>query len=430
MYSNMKQVNQFFESRKRFGIQLGLERIEQMLFRLGNPEKDIPSIHVAGTNGKGSTIHYLKTALIQSGYNVGVFTSPSMTDLRGHIFLNNKSISTEMFIKIINSILPNIENMDRDGLHVTEFEILSVIAFIYFNKTVDIALIEAGMGGRGDTTNCINPILTIITNVGLDHTSFLGPTIANIAYQKAGIIKDNIPVIIGHMQLSAIHEILKEVKKTNSELYQIDKEFTYEYMESKKSGEDYVWSDGSEVLSVSLKMNGKHQIENSSLALQALILLIKKGYHIDLNNVLKCFSETQLIGRFEQVAKDPTIIIDGAHNLDGMKSFTKLVEEKYQHSNKILVFGSFKDKAIEEMIELAIPKFDQTLLTSFKHSRAADYNYLNELAQDLPVSVIDDWELYLTKITKNTIKTNNIYFVAGSLNFITQVRQKLFDHSG
>src|SRR5699024_7769817 len=202
MFYHLEEVNRFFENRRYLGIKPGLSRMNQLLTYLDNPQKRIKAVHVAGTNGKGSTIHFLKNALIKNGHEVGLFISPSMLDVTGYIFKNNKRIAEETLISILNEMFPIIQQMDESDMHPTEYEIITAIAFFLFVRHVDIALIETGMGGREDTTNCVNPLLSVITNVSLDHTTFLGNTLEKIAYHKAGIIKNNIPVILGEIQPS------------------------------------------------------------------------------------------------------------------------------------------------------------------------------------------------------------------------------------
>src|SRR5699024_5704352 len=191
MFINFQDIEEFMNSRRKFGIKPGLKRMNYLLDRLHHPERYFKSIHVAGTNGKGSTIQFMKKALMANGHRVGVFTSPSLSGLTGHIWCNGQKIETREWVSLMNDIYPIITELDKKGIHLTSFEIITAIVFVYFSKHVHIALIETGMGGRFDTTNCLDPIVTIITNVTRDHTRFLGKSLADIAYHKAGIIKQN-----------------------------------------------------------------------------------------------------------------------------------------------------------------------------------------------------------------------------------------------
>jgi len=425
MFENMKQVETFFYNRRAFGIQPGLDRIDELLNYLDNPQKKIKTIHIAGTNGKGSTINYLKNALMTNHYKVGVFTSPSMTDITGHLFINDVSIKEEQFISIINDIYSNIIEMDEKGRHLTEFEIITVIAFVYFYRYTDIALIETGMGGREDATNCVLPLISIITNVDLDHKAYLGNTLEQIASHKAGVIKSNSSVVIGKMQSNTFNIILKEVKLKKASIYKLGIDFSYSDVVSKSTGERFIWHSQGVDLPVKIKMQGKNQINNSSLALKALELLKEQGFIIDENKTLKAFEYTQIPGRFEIIHKNPMIILDGAHNPAGIKSFLETISTRFGRVNKQLVFGVFKDKDVDRMVQQCIPYFDSVMLTTFKHQRAANLDELSKYSIYQNVHIEDDWEEHLLNILCQSNNNKGMYFYTGSLNFISQVREKI-----
>jgi|SRR5690625_224659 len=425
MFENMGQVDAFFYNRKKFGIKPGLDRIKQLLNKLDNPQDKIKAIHIAGTNGKGSTLNFMKNALIANEYKVGVFTSPSMTGLTGHLFINDQMIEEDHFINILNTILPSIQQMDEQGFHVTEFEIITVVGFIYFSRFVDIALIEVGMGGREDATNCVNPLISIITSVSLDHTTYLGNDIEQIATHKAGIIKDNIPVVIGKMQSSVETIILQEVRSKNAPLYKLDDEFAYSKIEVKQEGESFIWHDDETVLPITLKMSGIHQVENCSIALQALNILEEYGYSIEWDTVQTALGLASIPGRFELIYNDPTIILDGAHNPAGIETLLNTISSHYKYAEKHLLFGVFKDKDLDQMIRQCIPYFKSITLTSFEHERAAGMDELSKYSTRENIQVVNDWEEQLSDILYHTTDPNTVYFITGSLNFISQVREKM-----
>src|SRR5699024_4919592 len=356
----------------------GLSRMNQLLTYLDNPQKKIKAIHIAGTNGKGSTIHFLKNALIKNGYDVGLFVSPSMSDVTGHIFINNKKIAEGKFISLLNEMLPIIQQMDESKMHPTEFEIITTIAFVYFKRHVDIALIETGMGGREDTTNCVNPLLSVITNVSLDHTAYLGNTLEKIAYHKAGIIKDNIPVILGEVQPSVLNIFKKEANLKDAPIYRLMEEFSYSNIEKSEDEQFFTWSDDNCAMEVSLIMNGSHQVQNSSIAIKVLILLKELGLDMQWSKNRAAIHCTQVERRFELINNHPAIILDGAHNPAGIESFLRTVSATYQNTKKHLIFGVFKGKDLDYMIRKCIPHFDSITLTTFEHPRAADYGMLTK----------------------------------------------------
>lgn len=423
MFKNMKQIESFFKERQILGIKPGLNRIEQLLNRLDNPQEKLKAIHIAGTNGKGSTINFLKNALIANGYQVGVFTSPSMSGVIGHLFINDQPIDKDLFISIFNDIFPDIQKLDKNGHYTTEFEIMTAIAFVYFSTYVDIALIETGMGGREDATNCVHPLISIITNVSWDHTAFLGNTIEKITYHKAGIIKANIPVIIGKMQSSVLHIISQEAQLKKAPIYKLEYGFTYSEIEATQKGQRFIWHNKETSYPVTLLMNGRHQVENSSLAIKALAILKDKGFLIEWNKTLKALGRTQIPGRFETVHRKPTIILDGAHNPAGIESFLQTLLLHYNQVEKHLIFGVFKDKELDHMIQQCIPHFQSVTLTSFNHQRAAGIDELSKYNTLPNVNITVDWEEHLLNVFHNTDHKDISYFITGSLNFISQVRE-------
>src|SRR5699024_8638115 len=215
----------FFNHRRNIGIKPGLERIKELLDRLGNPERELNVIHIAGTNGKGSTIHFLNAALRENDYQTGIFTSPSFTGLTGHILLNGEPIEVGEFIKILNVIYPAVIEMDHSDRAPTEFEILTALAFVFFSKNGEIILIETGMVRRFDTINVVQPLISNITNIAMDHTEYLGETLREIAFHKAGIIKNHAPVIIGSMEDDALQVIKNEALKNEVDYYILGENF-------------------------------------------------------------------------------------------------------------------------------------------------------------------------------------------------------------
>ncbi|HLR52835.1 MAG TPA: folylpolyglutamate synthase/dihydrofolate synthase family protein [Candidatus Avamphibacillus sp.] len=421
MFYHLEEVNRFFENRRSLGVKPGLSRMNQLLTYLDNPQKKIKAVHVAGTNGKGSTIHFLKNALIKNGHEVGLFISPSMSDVTGYIFKNNKRITEERLISILNEMFPIIQRMDESDMPPTEFEIITAIAFFYFVRHVDIALIETGMGGREDTTNCVNPLLSVITNVSLDHTTFLGSTLEKIAYHKAGIIKNNIPVILGEIQPSVLNIFEKEAELKGAPIYRLMNEYSYSNIKKTEEVQFFTWKDRNYSMEVSLLMNGNHQVQNSSIAIKVLTLLKEQGIEIQWKKALEAIHYTKVEGRFELMNNQPAIILDGAHNPAGIESFLKTISTTHQNK-KHLIFGVFKDKDLDYMIRKCIPYFDSITLTSFEHSRAADYEILTKYMEIDKVNLETDWKGFLTSILRDSNKNKITYFITGSLHFIANVR--------
>jgi dihydrofolate synthase/folylpolyglutamate synthase len=416
MFENLQQAEDFLSSRKSLGIKPGLERMYILLQKVGHPEKNIPAIHIAGTNGKGSTVQFLKNALLANGYNAGVFTSPSLEGVPGHIYHNGKPVEQAIFVELCNQLYPAIHQLDRAGSSPTAFEIITVLAFMYFSKYVDIALVEAGMGGRYDTTNCFTPILSIITNVSIDHTKFLGSTISEIAYHKAGIIKRNRPVITGEMPKDAFMEIEKEAKPLHSPLYQLGRDFTSRRMESSKGKQRFIWNEKQQI---EISMLGNHQMNNAAVAFKAVMLLKELNYKIDLDRTLDAFTNAQAPGRFETIQRNPQVILDGAHNVKGVESFLNTIQLLYKDRERHLIFAVFKDKQLEEMLRMIIPHFASVTLTTFDHPRAAALEDLKQFSKKENVFLAGDWK----KAIANIEQPHAVYFVTGSLEFISRVRK-------
>ncbi|WP_339228284.1 folylpolyglutamate synthase/dihydrofolate synthase family protein [Oceanobacillus sp. FSL K6-2867] len=420
MFTTFQEIEDFFYSRKSFGIKPGLDRIYRLLALLNHPEKNVSAIHVAGTNGKGSTVQFIKDALQANGYIVGVFTSPSLTGLTGYTMINDSEISEPLFIDLCNDLYPHVMQLDQENNPPTEFEIITALSFLYFSERVDITLIEAGMGGREDTTNCFQPILSIITNVAKDHTAFLGNSISEIAYQKAGIIKAGAPVVVGHLEADAFAVIKAEAKKQYTSLYQLGEDFSY----SRKQAQGMVWSSRERKLQTNLQMYGDYQFQNAAIALMALEKIADAGYQISFTKTADAISRTQLAGRFEIVNKEPLIILDGAHNPAGVDAFVKTVNEQYPEDEKQLLVAVFKDKELDAMLEQLSTSFRSITLTSFQHPRAARAEDLYRLTPASQKHIANNWKQEVNQILK--AKDASIWFISGSLNFISLVREYIF----
>ncbi|MEK3908823.1 bifunctional folylpolyglutamate synthase/dihydrofolate synthase [Oceanobacillus sp. FSL W7-1309] len=423
MFTTFPEIEDFFNSRKAFGIKPGIDRIHRLLALLDHPEKSAPAIHVAGTNGKGSTIQFIKNALQANGYKVGVFTSPSLTGLTGHMKLNDSEITEQLFVDLCNELYPHVIQLDQENDPPTEFEMITALAFLYFSERVDIALIEAGMGGREDTTNCFQPILSIITNVAKDHTAFLGNSISEIAYQKAGIIKTGAPVVVGHLETEAFTVIKAEAEKHYTPVYQLGKDVIYNH----NQGQSMTWYSKERTVHLKLLMYGDYQFQNAALALMALEKLNDAGYQISFSKASPAIEQTRLAGRFEIVNKNPLIILDGAHNPAGVAAFIKTVNEHFAEKDKQLLVAVFKDKELDAMLEQLSTSFTSITLTTFQHPRAAKAVDLYRLAPAKQKRIAADWKQEVNQILQG--KGNGVWFITGSLNFISLVREYIFSRN-
>ncbi|WP_286170790.1 bifunctional folylpolyglutamate synthase/dihydrofolate synthase [Lentibacillus populi] len=423
MFDNFQQATVFFANRKMFGIKPGLDRMHRLLQLLDCPQHKLKAVHVAGTNGKGSTIHYLKAALQANGNRVGVFTSPSPIGLTGHILFDDQPISETAFVHLLNEMYPVIQKLDSMNNHPTEFEIITAMAFVYFADQVDIALIETGMGGREDTTNCFTPIISIITNVTRDHMAFLGNTVKEIAFHKAGIIKQDRPVVIGDMNPEAFAVIEQEAYRNNARIYQFAQDFTTTSMGQVENNQHFMWSCSGKKMTVSLKMRGKHQEINASVAIMALSLLKMHGYPVSWDKAIAAIGRSQLAGRFELISDNPSVIIDGAHNVAGIQSFIRTVLRHYPDRERHLIFAGFKDKELTMMLNLLCDHFASITITTFDHPRAINAESLYRAVSCRNKLLEPDWHHAVKQICNETARRDKVFFITGSLHFILQVRK-------
>ncbi len=314
----------YLESFQKRGMRLGLERTENILFQLGDPQDRFISVHVAGTNGKGSVAAMLSAILTKAGYKTGLYTSPHLVDYTERIRVNEKDVSRAKFAGAVKEVKKAIDKLSHNDL--TEFEVLTAAAFLLMaNEKVDIAIIEVGLGGRLDATNVITPILSVITNIDYDHMDVLGNSISSIAKEKAGIIKSGVPVVVGPTKgLDVIRKIAKEKRSK---------------FISAKTGR-----------SIKSPLEGKHQIINTSIALAAIDELRKNGYDINHRAVVNGLDSVRWPGRLQVVSRKPLIILDGAHNPAGAKALVSYLSS--YHKKFTFIIGMQRNKDIKGYIKV------------------------------------------------------------------------------
>jgi dihydrofolate synthase / folylpolyglutamate synthase len=421
----LKMIKGFQIYKEKFDLQtneeinLGLERIQDFLARIGNPQNDLKTVHFAGTNGKGSTLQFLRTILMEAGYSVGAFTSPHILSVHDQLSTNDGAISEEKMEETIDYVLGLVEDKKQIET-LTDFELLTVLAIVYFSKInrQDIVLFETGMGGLQDSTNIIKPLLSIITNISLEHTAFLGHTISEIAVQKAGIIKNHTPCVIGVENIEAITVIRNYANDCHSSLYVMNEDFS---IRSNGSGFTFQSAQSSYEFPA-IQMKGQHQRENGSLAIMAAELL-KKEYslaiertHIE-NGVKNAFWPS----RFELVSKRPAIILDGAHNDDAVQSLVKTLKEEYPDQKFHFIFGALKDKNTVAMINMLEEIACKITFVDFNFPRAASAKQLEALSTLKNKNYANNLSECLAKEIK-TLKEDELLVITGSLYLISEVK--------
>ena len=430
----MKEIenNQWIANYRTEQPHFGLERMVELLALRGNPHLKLKVIHIGGTNGKGSTIAFLKNMLEKMGLRVGVFSSPYLIHYTDQISINGESIpeaKLEALMADYQSLLEGEVAANLQG--TTEFEIITALGYDYFaSEQVDVAIIEVGMGGLLDSTNVCQPILTGITTIGLDHVALLGDTLEAIAVQKAGIIKQGIPLVTGRIAPEALAVIdhIAEGKDTPRLAYGAN--YQVRHKESVVTGQVFDYTSVVRQGRFQTGLLGLHQIENAGMAIALLDNFCQEdGRELPANTLLaKALEETRWPGRLEVVSREPLMILDGAHNPHAIKALLATLQERFADYRKEILFTCIKTKALEDMLDLlgAMPDTELTL-THFDDSRATDENVLKEAAKSRNLSY-QGWQDFLEqKLTDKKEEKQTVRIVTGSLYFLSQVRAYLME---
>lgn len=435
----------YIKNLTKFGINLGLERIKTLLSRLDNPQDQLKIIHVGGTNGKGSTIAMIQSILEQAGYRAGMFISPHLHDYRERISINRELISPVDVTEGIGKLKPVLESMVADGVeHPTEFEISTALALLYFaRKEPDFVLLEVGLGGEIDSTNVVTPIISVLTSIGMDHMDYLGKTLGEIAGVKAGIIKEGIPVVTSADKPEAIQVIEERVRIKKVKLIKVGQDVKWQKTMGRKTPVnaneyrnifDYYGLMGN-LSELELFLAGEHQLVNACTALAVCeVLQVNYSVSIPENAIREGLKKVRWPGRQELISESPRILLDGAHNVDGMNSLAKsLIDYRstlYRRERLILCLGMLRDKEIEKAVSIIAPLADEIIVTKPDSPRAGDWEVVARLA-----------EKYISRDRIRTIENSvqgvqeglrmlnpqDMLCVTGSLYMLAPVRQYLVE---
>ena len=401
----------------KFGIKPGLERMAWMLEELGNPQDNLKAVHIVGTNGKGSTVNALQTIFSQAGYEVGTFTSPYIIDFKERISINGQMISEENLLGLVERVKPVVERLPKETEHenATEFEIITVLMFLYFGQVhpVDIAFIEAGMGGLHDSTNLFSPLAVICPSIGLDHQAVLGNTHAEIATEKAGVLKNGASFIFSTDRTDVRDVFKQKANEEGSKTYELGKDFT---AEGSSHSFDFIYKE-QRLEGIALAMAGQHQVANASLAIMASLLLQKDYPKVTPELIKDALAHASWLGRTEFLM--PNLMIDGAHNNESVKVLIDLLRSEYADKDIELLFAAIDTKPIDSMLAQLESVGDLTV-TSFE--------YPNSVKLDkYPVTYkqVSDFQTWIEEhVTANDDK---LYVITGSLYFISQVRKWILE---
>lgn len=393
------------------GKRRDLSDIKALLHELDNPQDKIKVIHIAGTNGKGSTANFIANTLSQK-LRCGLFTSPYMVEINEEVKINGKPISDEEFFSYIEMIKPICEKLDNVNLKNTYFEVMTALMFKYFyDKKVDVCVVETGLGGTLDSTNIVKkPLASLITTISMDHTNILGNTIEEIAQNKAGIIKENVPVFIYPQNESALNVILKKAKEKNSKVY----DFKFSEIKIKNQSADFNEFDFRGYKNIKTSLIGKVQIYNACNALN-LLDYFKEEFDLDEDIIKKGIYESTNIGRLQIISKSPRVLIDGSHNkesIDALLSSLKL----FEYDKLIVGFSILKDKDYDYIIEKISSIADEIVITSVDNPRAFELENLEKIVKEKFSNVKkikDRKEAY--EYTKSKAEANDLVLWCGSL---------------
>lgn len=402
--------------------EFNLDRMFELMKLLGNPQQHYPILHVAGTKGKGSTSAFMASALKQAGYTTGLYTSPHLQDFCERIQINGEMIIHAELAELVELIKPEVAKIP----FITTFELTTALAFLHFaRKGVNAAVIEVGLGGRLDATNIVEPLVSIITSLSMDHTAVLGNTLALIAGEKAGIIKEGIPVVSSPQKEEALQVLEKIATQRSAQLTLVGRDWMFAGGSSSTKGQDLeVWQKGVDPVRFHIRMLGAHQVQNAATAFAGLQVARQVGLRTTDADIQQGFSNTFWPGRFEIARQDPPLIMDSAHNQDSAVKLHETLDEYYPGRKVILIFGASEDKDVASMFKEWKPCLSRIITTHADHPRALDPAKLVEMAREIGIAgeVVSPVEAALHKALSISAKTGEIVLSAGSMFVTAEVR--------
>ena len=397
--------------------------MNKILPLLNNPHEKVPFIHIAGSNGKGSTSNFLKEMLCSASYKVGTFTSPHLERVNERITINGVEIPDERFLSYANRLF-NIIDEHLNSRYPSFFELMTLIAFMYFSEeNVDVAIIEAGIGGRYDCTNVVTPLVSIITTVSLEHTELLGKSLADVAYQKAGIIKAGVPIVTAVRDEEALEVIRNEAAEKIAPLFTYGEEFYASNIEVKELEQNFTFHLGDMNLRLTLSMVGVHQVANASCAVATVTLLRSSGYtRLTDKSIQQALKNAFWPGRFERFNEQ--IIFDGAHNSEGTIALIETLKTHYPNKKYKFIYSVMKDKDYEKSISLLDEVAQEIHFTEIPMPRAAKAKELANTSNHPFKNADENWKHLVEKETNN-LQEDELLIITGSLFFIAEVRKFL-----
>ena len=407
-----------------------LTHITELLSQMGDPHTRYPVIHIAGTKGKGSTGAMIASILQEAGYKTGFYSSPHLEDFCERIQINRNNISHQRLVDIVGRMKPAVEGIKR----LTTFELTTTAGFLYFaEEHVDVAVIEVGLGGRLDSTNVVDPLISVITSISLDHMSVLGNSVEKIAAEKGGIIKPGKPVVISHQQPSVMRVLETIAADKNAEIFRADTLFTPSVISRSLKEQTFrlfpaPGTDG-EVVEFDMPLLGDHQLENAATAYTCAKILQQMEFFISPGAIRDGFAQVKWPGRFEVLQAEPGIIIDSAHNQDSALKLARTIETYFPWAEVILVFGASEDKDVAGMFKELLPTVNSLILTQSIHPRSFSAEKLAGIAEPykIPTQVVLPLEEAVVTGMQQLI-SGKVMIVCGSIFVAAGARQYLREH--
>lgn len=423
-----QEALKYIKSTQKFGSILGLERIGKLMELLGNPQKRLKFVHVAGTNGKGSTVAFMGSVLSHAGYRVGIYTSPGLEGLNDRIRIGSKDIEDHRVAEIMTRIRWRVDEMIAEGLDSpTEFELITALALEYFHQEeCDIVLLEVGLGGRLDSTNIIEaPVVSVITPVDYDHMDILGSTLGEIAGEKAGILKAGTELVLYPQKAEAEEVILMKADELGIPVHKVN----FSQVEIMRQ-DDYTQQFRYDNEEYKLTILGEHQVKNAVVALEALNLLDAKTMRIPHDALKKGLLMAKWSGRFEILSHEPMVVIDGAHNRQGVEVLKRNLERYFSGRKVVFIMGVLRDKSYLEMIREVLPLARSFVTITVDNERALSGEELASIIQEEgalahPCTTVKDAVLKALSVREG----NDILCAFGSLYYINEVRRYFFEEA-
>ena len=423
---NYIEAVKYIHSLLKFGIRPGLNGMDALLHFLGNPHKDLKYVHVAGTNGKGSTSTAISNVLTDAGYKVGLYTSPYVTDFLERVQFCGKPIDKALFAACVEKVKVAVEELEKQEVVITEFEALTASAFLCYKELqCDVVVLEVGLGGRLDATNIIvTPLVNVITSLSIDHSAILGNTIEEIAFEKCGTIKENGNVICSFGQPQGAIKVIENTVKEKNNTLTIPRESDIKINKSDIFGTEFIYKNNTYFV----KMAGEHQVKNMTCVIEACNIL-KKYFNITDENIKNGISKTILPARVETISKKPLVILDGGHNEDGAKAFYNAVLPELEKKDRVIVIaGMMADKAVEDSLKPLMLKTDVFFAVTPDNPRAMKAHDLAEIASKYSKQVFTVESIKeAVKIAYAAADENTAVLVVGSLYLAGEIRETLLE---